>query len=231
MQPREFSSSVGTRLMSRLDRIALGPVRSVARSSASLLQEETERVIDGVLAGPLPEAVARSIVEHQVVQRVVTEVLESTAADDATADQIEALVERVLRSPSLERWAASGEAAQLVEPIVDRVLRSDAFKQTMVGIIGSPELRRALSNQTAGYGSELASAARSRAERGGDVVESRVHRWLHVRRSEAEQSAYAGFGTRAVGLIVDIALAYLAFLLVELAVVLVGMLVGASRSG
>ena len=40
-----------------------------------LAAPEAEQVVDGVLAGALPEAVARSLVEHRVVERVVTEAL------------------------------------------------------------------------------------------------------------------------------------------------------------
>ena len=60
----------------RFDRVALGPVRAAARSGRGIFEEEAERVIDALLAGPLPEAVGRSLVEHQVVERVVSQMLE-----------------------------------------------------------------------------------------------------------------------------------------------------------
>jgi hypothetical protein len=42
-----------------------------------LATPEAEQVVDGVLAGALPEAVARSLLEHRVVERVVVEALAS----------------------------------------------------------------------------------------------------------------------------------------------------------
>ena len=42
-----------------------------------LAAPETARAVDLVLASPLPEAVGRSLAEHQVVERVVSEVLAS----------------------------------------------------------------------------------------------------------------------------------------------------------
>ena len=42
-----------------------------------LAAPEAEQVVDGVLAGALPEAVARSLIEHRVVERVVVEALAS----------------------------------------------------------------------------------------------------------------------------------------------------------
>src|SRR4051794_11844416 len=96
-------STVGE-VFERLERLALGPVRVAARSSRSILADEAERVIDGVMAGPLPEAVARSLVEHQVVERFVAELLESPGGQDGGAEQLERVVERVLASPALERW-------------------------------------------------------------------------------------------------------------------------------
>src|SRR4249919_673677 len=68
------------RMVARSPRVG-GAVRSgvdsVAESAGGVLETEVERAVDGVLAGPLPEAVARSLVEHRVVERVVSEVLAS----------------------------------------------------------------------------------------------------------------------------------------------------------
>ena len=45
---------------------------------------EAEHVVDGVLAGALPEAVARSLIEHRVVERLVAEVLTTVELDRET---------------------------------------------------------------------------------------------------------------------------------------------------
>ena len=75
-------------------RFALRPARAVARQGRDALTEEAERAIDGVMAGPLPEAVGRSIVENRVIERVVAEALEAEAAgpgpslDEAQLDEL-----------------------------------------------------------------------------------------------------------------------------------------------
>ena len=66
-------------------RLALRPVRAVAQVGRGALTDEAERALDGVMAGPLPEAVGRSLVEHRVVERFATEVLEARAAEAATS--------------------------------------------------------------------------------------------------------------------------------------------------
>lgn len=72
-------------LTARLSRMALGPARAAARSGREALTGEAERAIDGVLGGPMPETVARAIVEHHVVERVLAEWLEAVARGDAAS--------------------------------------------------------------------------------------------------------------------------------------------------
>src|SRR4051812_30215837 len=182
-------------MIPRLDRLARRPVAAAARSS-----------IDGVLAGPLPETVARSVIEHHVIERIVAEVLAASADEGRDLEQLEWLVERVLRSEALNEWLESGEAGELVEPIADRRLRSRAVRQTIVELAGSPEMRHALSSQTKGFGEDVAEAARGRAT-GADLgLESGVRGALHVKR-RAEQDGFAGACTRGVALVVDAAIA------------------------
>jgi pimeloyl-ACP methyl ester carboxylesterase/uncharacterized RDD family membrane protein YckC len=196
-----------------------------------MLAGETERLIDSVLAGPLPEAFVRSLVEHQVIERVASELLDN-ASGAGSSEQFEQIVDRVLRSPALERWVASGDAGRLVEPLVGHVLQSPAFRQAMMEILASPELRHALSDQTSGFAGEIATAVRARTARGDDAVEKRVHRWLRLRRRTDDRlSPFAGFGSRGVGLVIDIVLAQLLFLVGAATIALVGSLVGLRREG
>jgi len=99
----------------RLD--PLRPVRYAARSSRTILTQEAERAIDGALAGPLPEAVVRSLVEHQVVERMTPGLL--GAVD---SDELALRVERVLRSPEVRRALVE----ILTAPEVRRALTAQA---------------------------------------------------------------------------------------------------------
>jgi pimeloyl-ACP methyl ester carboxylesterase/uncharacterized RDD family membrane protein YckC len=212
----------------RLDRLALGPVRVAARSSRSILSDEAERVIDGVLAGPLPEAIARALVEHHVVERVVEEMLERSATAEGHTESLEGAVERVLKNPALERWVASGDAGRLVEPYVSSLVQSPVFRRTLQDVLSSPEIRHALTSQTEGFAAEVADGARSRGVRTDDALEAGVHRLLRLRRPDAPLRPFAGFASRGAALVLDAFLAQLACLAAAASVALVASLVGAS---
>jgi 2-hydroxy-6-oxonona-2,4-dienedioate hydrolase len=214
-----------------LDRLALRPVRVAARAGRGVLAGEAERVVDGVLAGPLPEAVARSVVAHRVIGRVASEVLETASPDGSPSSELDQLVEQVLRSPALEAWMMSDEAGRVVDRVSERVLRSPALRRTIVEVVSDPELRRALSGQASGFGAEVASAVRVRGARADDAVEAPVHRLLRLRRRGAERGVFAGFGTRGLALVIDACVAQLLALVAVGSILVVASLVGASRTG
>src|SRR5712691_7368098 len=109
----------------RIGRLALGPARAAARSGRSAIAGEAERAVDGAFAGPLPEAVVRALVDHRVLERMLAEALEATAAaKPATAAEreqvqqlVDQLVERVLASPTLERIVVDALGSRLTEDL------------------------------------------------------------------------------------------------------------------
>src|SRR4051794_41865949 len=126
-RPGPSGAGLGGVLIPRIERLARRPVAAAARSS-----------IDGVLAGPLPETVARSIVEHRVVERIAAEVLAASADQGRDLEQVEWLVERVLQSDALTEWVESGEGGRLLEPIAGGGPPSPPGTQTNGGPAGSP---------------------------------------------------------------------------------------------
>ena len=62
-----------TSLLGRAGAAAMRPMHRVARSGREALNDEASRAIDGVMAGPLPEAIGRAIVEQRVIERVVAD--------------------------------------------------------------------------------------------------------------------------------------------------------------
>jgi uncharacterized RDD family membrane protein YckC len=205
-------------------RIPLGPVRGV-------LADETERAIDAALAGPLPEMVGRALVERRVVERVIVEMLDAAAEREATPDGAanDGAVEQLLRNPAVERWAASDEASRLAEAVAGRVVRSPAFRGAVAEMLASPEIRRALTDAAGGYGDDAVNAARRKARVADDRVETRVHRLL--RRPRLADPGFAGVATRGLALLVDAALAQVAFLVVAGSVGLVLGLAGGLEPG
>jgi uncharacterized RDD family membrane protein YckC len=161
---------------------------------------EIARLIDRALAGPLPEEVARSIVRHRVIDRVVAEL--------ASSGELDRLLSAALASP---------KALELT----DRVLASDATRHALREVAASPEVRDAIFRQTTGLFEDVLGIVRSSAVRLDDSVER------PVRRGERpERTVCAGIVTRALALAVDMAATIGIHLLLVAVVALVASLVG-----
>ena len=105
---------------------------------------EVARVLDRALAGSLPEEFARSLVRHNVLERVAREL--------AASGELERLMAQALASP------------QTIE-ITDRVLASDEMQRTLRSVASSPELRAAMAKQSAGLAEDVVAEARRSAVR------------------------------------------------------------------
>ena len=123
----------------KFERLALGSVRAVARSSRGVIEEEAAGALDALFAGPLPEAVGRSLVQHHVLERVAAGMLDTEGRDGA-------------------------ERAAAVEELAARVVESAAFKRVLRDVLSSPEVRTAMAGQATGFADELAAAVRLRAK-------------------------------------------------------------------
>src|SRR5579862_9332454 len=115
-------STVG-RLGLGAGRLVMRPTRAVA---GEMFEPVAEAAVDRALAGPLPEAIARSLVEHHVIERVVREVLASADFDAAVDEALkgeggEGLVERVLASPRTERILGEAIESKLTAQLADRM--------------------------------------------------------------------------------------------------------------
>ena len=212
-------------IAARLGRMALGPARAAARSGREALTGEAERAIEGMLSGPLPETVARQLVEHRVVERALAEWLEAmTAHQDEPNPERERLVrafERALADPAVE---------QRVADVAERVVQTEGFKRALSATLESPEIRSALARQTAGFGAEIAASLRGRTRHLDDRAEAVAHRALGRRPAEAA-SAFGGVATRGLALVVDLLLAHAAYLLAAGSVALIASLAGSLRPG
>jgi uncharacterized RDD family membrane protein YckC len=98
-----------------------------------LASPETERALDHVLAGPLPVSVGRSLMEHQVVERVARETLDERQTTRMVetilaSPEFEAALHRVLSSPALRdalTQQTSSYADQVVANLRQRTHRAD----------------------------------------------------------------------------------------------------------
>lgn len=191
---------------------------------ARAAQGSAERVLDEVLAGPLPEAFARSIVEHRVIERFVAELAKRGDLDGMTvsaleSEQAEQLVKKVLASPAIEKMLVDAVESPLPRELANRMLQDPEVQRA---------IRQIVAQQTTGFVEEAAEAARWRAAEADDAVE-RLPRRLLGKRPRAGDIPYAGLGSRGIALAVDAVLANLLFVVGAALVQLVASLFGGLR--
>jgi uncharacterized RDD family membrane protein YckC len=200
------------RLAGAAGRAAFFPARATARAWRAPLEEavdevlsapEVARVIDRSLAGSLPEELARSLVRHRVLERIVAELAES--------GELERLVTAALASPRTNE-------------LTDKVLASDETQRALHHLASSPELRDAIAKQTTGLADEVIGGLRDRAERLDDRVEEVLRR-----PARAGHPVYAGVATRALALATDAALTIVIWMSLVGLAALISTLVGSLR--
>jgi uncharacterized RDD family membrane protein YckC len=192
-------------------RLAFFPARAAARASRAPLEAaaddhlipELSRLADRALAGPLPEGLAQSVVEHHVLERIVSEL--------AASGELDRVVDNALASPRTKE-------------LTDRIVRSDEVRGAIREIVSSPEVRAAVTEQTAGLFDELVAELRRGAVRMDDGVEHAIRR-----PARAAGNVYAGVVTRAAALAVDAFLIVAIFTVLSGFVALISSLVGTLR--
>jgi uncharacterized RDD family membrane protein YckC len=143
---------------SPIGRWARYPARAAARASrgpleaaADELAPEISKIADRMLAGELPEHIARAMAEHHVIERVVEELAASGALDDAVGKAL-----------------ASRRTTELVE----RIVASEAMQRAIRDAASSPEVRAAIREQSRGMWEELAGDLHER----GVEIDNRIAR-------------------------------------------------------
>jgi uncharacterized RDD family membrane protein YckC len=209
------------------------PTRAVA---GEMFEPVAEAAVDRALAGPLPEAIARSLVEHHVIERVVREVLSSADFDAAVDEALkgeggEGLVERVLASPRTERILGEAIESKLTAQLADRMLKSPEFEEILKRTMSSPAVRDAIAEQTMSIGDEMIGSARETAIDLDTRLERAPRRLFRRKPREPvapgrPSAPNGGFATRGVALTLDALLAQLVYLIGAAMVGLVASLAG-----
>ena len=174
-----------------------GRIESAAEEVVSA--PEIARIVDRALAGPLPEEIARSLVRHRVIERVMSEL--------AASGELERLIQESL------------ESRQTLE-LTDRVLASEEMQLVLTSIASSPELRHAVTRQSAGLAEDVVAGVRRSAVR----LDERI-----ARPAQRQQPLYAGIAMRAAALAVDALAALSIFVIGSAVVALIASLVGGIR--
>lgn len=180
-----------------------------------------ERAFDEVLSGPLPEALARSVIEHRVIERFVAELnrhgeLEGMAVSALESEQAERLVKQILESPALEQLVADAVESPGTRRLMTRTLQDPEVRHL---------LRQAMATQAAGFAEEVVVDVRGRSERLDGRLEGLVWRLLH-KHPRTARVPFAGVATRGIGLVVDTLVVHLVFLIGAAIVELVASLSG-----
>jgi uncharacterized RDD family membrane protein YckC len=216
------------------------PVRLIAGSIEAAANPAVGRAIDGALDGPLPEVVGRSLGEHRVVERIVSETLANMDLDRAIVSAVESertiqLLRALLASPALPRLLREALESEIGVDLTDRLLRSPEFERLLGHVLASPQVREALTQQSTSLAAEGAAAARRRAARFDARAERAPRGWLGRSRPHETGSGhlspvpFAGVGTRGIALATDAAVVALLFLTGAAFVGLVSSLVGHLR--
>ena len=209
-----------TGMLGRAGAAAMRPMRAVAHAGKDALNDEAERAIDGVMAGPLPEAVGRSLVENHVIERVVSSALETRSTERGASagpsmdlEQVEQAVRQALQNPALERMLKETISSNLTTELADQIVKSPAFKNTLSTVLSSPEVRQALERQTTGFAADIAAALRRKARGGDGGLESAVRKVVRRPRPDPERAHYGGLVTRGIAFVIDLLIIHLIYLL------------------
>jgi uncharacterized RDD family membrane protein YckC len=217
----------------------LGRRRLEDAAGGILAAPEVERTIDHAMSGPLTEAVARSIAEHRVAERMTAELVATPEFEEAVAAALDheatrRLVDRALASPGLEQLVADAIESRLATAVTERLLQSPEFQRIVGDVASSPEVRMALTRQTTSLAEEMVAGARRRATAADESLERRARGWL--RRPQRVAAAYrdglppyGGVATRALALALDTALALALAVAVGATLALIASLVGELR--
>ncbi len=185
-------------------RLVLRPTRAVA---GDMLEPVAEAAVDRALAGPLPEAVARSMVEHHVIERVTREIM-------ASAD-FQAAVSSALEDEATERFLTEALKSKLTSRLAESLLKGPEFEGLLTQVLSSPAVSAALAKQTTTIGDEMVRSIRDSTVELDTRLERGPRRWFHrtARPATSPPTPYAGFGTRGVALVIDALLAQTFFLI------------------
>ena len=152
-------------------------VRLEELAAGLLSAPEFERTVDAACAGPLTDAIARSLAEHRVPERVAAQILASMDLD--------VLVDSVLEDERTDRLVAQVLDSRFTDRLTDRVLDSPELQRVVQHVAASPDVLAALSHHTETMAEEMIDEVRDRSQRVDDLAERTVRGWLRRPRPAA----------------------------------------------
>jgi uncharacterized RDD family membrane protein YckC len=203
------------RLAVSLTRLALLPLRAVGKTP---------------LAGSFGQSAVQELAYTGRAARVDGRAqVMSTARSALAAPELEELVEDAFAGPlpdavvrgafddGVQRRIAAELDDEAVVVLVERVVGTNAFKVALERVLTSPQFRAALAETSVTFADEIAQQIRRRLAR----LDSFIGRWV-----VAAPASYAGIASRSAAFVIDLVLAWVAFLVGAAVVALIGSLVG-----
>ena len=189
-------------------------------------QTRLETVGDELLNGPTVDAVAGSLADHRVFERIARPTIDAL--------DVETVFAAALAEERTGRLVEQALESRLAADTTDRVLHGPELENAVEVIAASPAVRAALAQQTTSLAGEVAARVRSRALDLDDASERTARRWL--RRAPRDEPAasggrvpYAGLVTRGAALALDAAIVNAIVLVVAALLGLIASLVGELR--
>jgi hypothetical protein len=143
------------------------PLVADGRGVVGLVRGAVEGAVGRVLSDALDsralDAAVDRVLSSGAARRVVTVVLNHPATD--------ALVGDLLDGPGVDRISARVMQSRLVDQLTSRLLESEEFGLVLRHVMSSPEVRVALSQQTAGLAQDVTVGVRARTVTADDTVE------------------------------------------------------------
>jgi hypothetical protein len=154
-----------------------------------LIAPELAAAIDRLAAGPLTDAIARSLARNEVPRRFAAELVAAVDVDVALTAVLEhpqtrELVDALTTSPAFQQIVADALDSKLTVELTDRVLEGPAMQRAVAFLAASPELRQVLAEQSAGMAEQTLEGVRRRSVALDDAAERTVRGWLRRPRPQ-----------------------------------------------
>jgi hypothetical protein len=137
--------------------------RSITELARRAAENAVGRVTSDALDSRALDAAVDRVLSSGAARRVMTVVINHPATDELFAG--------FLNGSGVDRKAAQVMGSRLVDQMTSRLLESDEFRHVLRHVMTSPEVRIALSEQTAGLAQDVTVGVRARTVTADDTVE------------------------------------------------------------
>jgi hypothetical protein len=137
--------------------------RAVVELTRRTIENAVGRIASDALDSRALDAAVERVLSSGAARRVVTIVINHPATDELLANALD--------GQGIDRVIGRVMDSRLLDQLTSRLLESEEFGRVLRHVTSSPELRAALSQQTAGFAEDLTLGVRSRTVTADDTVE------------------------------------------------------------